>query len=773
MVANKVRLKPLGCEGKPRGSTLLWLVVSLMLVSPPLGAVAVYAQDGPSGEVAGRVEGGEGTAADEEFVDTIVVTAHKREEELSEVPASLVVIDSNAIAEAGIVQVQELSEMAPNFQLPNHGADIQNRVTIRGVGANSRNIGFDTRVGVYLDGVYLGQSPAVNFDLLDLQRVELLRGPQGTLYGKNSVAGALNLVTQAPTDSFSGRVRAKAGELGNREVSLLLNGPLNDRARGRISILNHQQDGHIRNTFTGTELMDQDSTSYRGQLLFLASDSVSFKAAVDGLISDRFIAIGEATTDTFGLVALDSPRFETEFGLDPREERDLIGAAVTAESVNTGGSMFRSITGFRDSTVDFDNDVDYSIFDFARVDYQDRYRQLSQEFQWLSPQEGKISYVVGAYLYSQEGKTRRDVPLGADIVLLGPAELTGLIPGNVIRNKGTVDTESYAVFGEAKWLAGDRSTVNLGVRVSNERKRADWVLDGSQSGIFGIGSGSVQDSRTATNVSPALSWVFNATASTNVYFRAATGFKSGGFNLDFITPTDLEAGIEFDDETVVSFEAGLKVQAVGGRLRFNLAVFDSEYDDYQVNQFLDLGGGATSISIRNAADVTTQGVEADLSYRGRSGLELNASLGLLDTEFTRFPGGGTGGADASGNELPFAPENSFSLGAGKTWAVGSGAIFLARADFSHTGSQFTTVSNIKEQPLAFGGTVPYGYLDAYDLINARLGFISKSGKIEAYVWGRNLGDERYQVASFRDFFGTVLDLQARPSTVGAEIILNF
>ncbi|MEM7583551.1 MAG: TonB-dependent receptor [Acidobacteriota bacterium] len=708
----------------------------------------------------------------EEFVETIIVTAQKREAKLSEVPASIMAFDANALAEAGIVQVQELSDMAPNFQLQDHGGDFQNRATIRGVGSESRNIGFDTRVGVYLDGVYLGQAPAVNADLLDLERIELLRGPQGTLYGKNSIAGALNLVTTSPSAGFSGNIWLKGGEFSRTEASAMLNGSLSERVTGRISVLTRQQDGYVRNTNTGTDLSEQDGTSYRAQLLFTPSDSVSVRATFDGLEADRAIVIGEPLTDPFAVFALNATPFEVGFTFDPQEEKDLFGAAVNVEKTYEQGGVLRSITGYRDSSVFYRNDTDYSVLDFIRIDYEDSYRQLSQEFQWLSPQSSSLSYVLGAYLYKQEGETFRTATSGPAVVFLGPPQLTGLFPGAVINNAGTVDTESYALFGEGKWLAGDRSTLNFGVRLSNEEKRVDWDLDGSRSGIFNIGVADIDDRRSATNVSPAISWTFRASESTNLYLRAATGFKSGGFNLDFITPGDLQAGIEFDDETVVSFEAGLKVTAMGGRLLFNLAAFNSEYDDYQVNQFLDLGNGGTSITIRNAAEVSTQGVEADLTYRGPNGLELTASLGLLDTEFTEFPGGGIGGTDASGNELPYAPENSFSFGIGKIWQIG-GPVIVARASYSHTAAQFTSPANVSEQPLATGGSVPFGRLDAYDVTNARLGLISKSGKFELYLWGRNLTDEIYVLNTNRDFFGTVTEFRARPRTLGAELIFNF
>jgi iron complex outermembrane receptor protein len=745
----------------------------MVLVLLLLGTFAAWGQAEKSEEAASDAEQGEGSVEKKEsFEEFIVVTAQKREENVMDVPASVVAISSAAIEEAGVVQVRELSEMIPNFDLPNRGTDFGNRITIRGVGAHSRNIGFDTRVGVYLDGVYLGQSPALNMDLYDLERIEVLRGPQGTLYGKNSVAGALNLVTKEPTDAFSGNLGFKVGELGSREASVLLNGPLSERVRGRISILHHQQDGYIRNSATGTDLMDQCSTSYRGQLLLSPSDSVSVKVSVDGLSSDRFVTLGEPTTDTFGLYALDSPPFETAFNLDPWQERSLVGGAVTVDRTGQGGGVFRSISGYRDSTADYVNDTDYSTFDYTYIDYRDSYSQFSQEFQWLSPQVGNVSYVMGAYLYGQEGKTRRDVPLGQDVVLLGPPEVTGLLPGNVVSNSGTVDTESYAVFGEMTWMAGDRSTVGLGVRVSNEKKSVDWILDGSQSGYFGIGTAHITDSRSATNVSPALNWLFNATEHTNVYLRAATGFKSGGYNLDFVTDADLEAGIEFDDETVLSFEAGLKGRAKRGRLIYTVAIFDSTYDDYQVNQFLDLGGGATSITIRNAAEVTTRGGEADLTYRGPSGLEINTALGLLDAEFVEFPGGGLGGSDASGNVPPYAPESSFTFGVGKTWLIGS-SIIMARADYHSTGSQYTSVANVREQELGLGGTVPYGWLDATDTVNGRIGFISKGGKYEVHLWGRNLTDEHEVINFNRDFFGTITELRPRGRTIGTEVSFNF
>ena len=344
----------------------------------------------------------------------------------------------------------------------------------------------------------------------------------------------------------------------------------------------------------------------------------------------------------------------------------------------------------------------------------------------------------------------------------------------VVDIDGAVDTESYAVFANGTYDLTDRLTLGVGFRYGDETKDVDWSIDGSNSGAFRIATTRVVDSRTDTSFDPTISLNYAVLDDSYIYGRISTGSKSGGYNLDFINVDQVEAGIEFDEETVTSYELGYKAEFAEQHLRLSVALFYSDFEDYQVNQYIDLGGGRTALSITNAATVITQGLEIDMTYQPTENLQVVASLGLLDAEFDSFPGGNVGGGDASGNDLPYAPEVTASLGGQYYYPLPSlGANLLLRADYSYTDSYFITASNDDGHTLLDGSEVAFGRVDDYGTVSARIGLVSESETWELSVWGRNLTDSDHQNFSFRDFFGTILAGYAMPRTYGVEAKFNF
>ncbi|HLU05841.1 MAG TPA: TonB-dependent receptor, partial [Woeseiaceae bacterium] len=359
-------------------------------------------------------------------------------------------------------------------------------------------------------------------------------------------------------------------------------------------------------------------------------------------------------------------------------------------------------------------------------------------------------------------------------------------PLSKVFNRGEVITTSYAAYFNGAYDMTDRLTLGFGARWSTEDKEVDWLLDGRNSGIFAIGSTGADpanpspliNDRTDDFFAPAVSLTYALTDESNIYARYAAGYKRGGFNLDYINAAELAAnqGLEFDKETVDSFELGLKGNYLDGRLAMNLAAFIANYDDYQVNQFVDLGGGRTSIRINNAAKVETMGFEAETTFRVTEDLTLQASLGLLEAEFDSFPGGGTAGADVSGNKLTNAPELTYAVGA--TWYRDVPALqstLLVRGDVTHTGEFYTTADNASETPYnsAFPGAIPFGQLNERTEFNARIGLMSENETWEVYAWGHNLTDETDPQDELRDFFGTIAKLPGMPRTYGLELVWNF
>jgi iron complex outermembrane receptor protein len=754
---------------------------------------------------------------DVKVYEGIVVTATRRAEKLSEVPIAMSVFGDDSIDQTSVRELSEISEYIPNVSISGHN-DFRSVITIRGVGSASRNIGFDSRVGVYVDGVYMGQSPAVNQELLDLERVEVLRGPQGMLFGKNTVAGAISLVTKKPTDEFYGKASVNVGNYNLRELQGMVNVPLAKNVAAKLSISKTDRDGYIDNITTGNDLDTKDVLAYRGQLRITPTDKLEINLAYDGLKTDNKILVGEPLTDTLGIqkVTIAPETRKVAFDFDPTEDRDVSGAMMDLTYKFDNGFTAKSITGYRDTEANYKNATDYAPVSMLYVEYGDKFEQLSQEFQLISPDDSAFTYMAGLYYYNQSADTNRDVFLGDDfltafidpVVAPSVAPLLGLDPSNLteaqlafisslagfgpvgskVINAGTVDTESFAAYFNGSYDFADRWTLGFGLRYSVEDKDVNWLLDGRNSGVFRIGSTNVAPGDTTTAptplindrrdsfLSPAISLSYAVTDQSNLYVKYSSGYKSGGFNLDFINEDELAAnsGLEFGKETVDAYEIGLKNEFMNGRFTLNLAGFYSGYDDYQVNQFVDLGGGRTSIRITNAAKVITQGIEAEFNLQATDNFSLQGSAGYLDATFDSFPGGGTAGGDVSGNQLPGASKWSASLGGLYTRNLPSlGATLLTRLDMTYKDGFYTTVDNQKTTTLPSTQVVPYGYIDSVTLLNGRIGLQSDNGRYEVYLWGRNLTDEDYLIDDFRDFLGTIVNHPNIGRTYGAELVVNF
>ena len=804
-------------------------------------------------------------ADDEEQSQVVVVTAQKRTERITEVPIAISVFPSEAIDQTGIQELRELGDFIPNMVVT-QGTDFNSRIIIRGVGAPSRNIGFDSRVGVYLDGVYLGQGPSVNQDLVDLERVEVLRGPQGTLFGKNTVAGAVSLVSKKPSGEFEGKGTLGVGNFNALEAKLSVDFALSDTVAAKAAFSTRTRDGYVTNTYeegqlpttlntvvggvpvfgialpfpietsnppdTSEKLNNQDTQSYRLQMRIQPSDNLDINIAVDGLDSERNPILAMPITSAFGDTLDqfgDASNNEVNWSFNGLETRDIFGANVNVEYEFDNEYTLRSITAIRDTEINYQNDIDYSPLDFITLNYIDEYEQTTQEFQLISPDDAAFKYVVGFYYYSQDSSTFREVPIGNAGLFFG-ADLNRATTIN-----GTVDTESTALYISGSYEFNDQWKLGFGARASDETKDVVWNLDGAGSGVFGIGCtgglgcfddtgaaiplsgiGDLVDSRNDTNFSPAVSLNWAITEWTNTYAKYSTGFKSGGFNLDYITQAGIDAGIGFDQETVDSYELGLKTTLLDNRLSLNVAYFNAQYEDYQVNQFVDLGldpdtgTQLTSITITNAAEVDTSGLEFEATFKVSDSFTINGSFGILDATFDDFPNGSTEiitAADvqpgetigetrrinAAGNDLPLAAEFNAALGLQYYTSFDSMSTdLLVRLDATHTGDYFTTIQNEKTRVIrgdnaltfaldlpnseAFGAppiTVDYGHIGATTILNGRIGLIDQNGDWEVYLWGRNLTDEDEAVDMFREFFGTLAYTPRTPRTYGIEAVYNF
>ncbi|MBL8268000.1 TonB-dependent receptor [Steroidobacter sp.] len=710
---------------------------------------------------------GPAVAQDAAGVEEIVVTAQKRQERLIDVPSSIAAVGDQTIKDLNVQQLAELSNHVPNLIIDSN-VSLNSAVYIRGVGANSRNIGFDTRVGVYLDGVYLGQSPALNQELVDLERVEVLRGPQGALFGKNTVAGAINLVSRQPTFDTETFVSARVGDYGERQGSLRFNTALGSTVATKISFNRAVRDGFTTNLFDGSDVGNRDATSGRAQLRWDVSDSLKVLASVDGLRTRERGEYGNAFTNTFGsAIASNYSRPRTiNVNHNSADERDVYRGALDIAYELAGGSTFKSITSYRSTEFASTIDVDYSPLDLVSVDFADEYRQYTQEFQWLAARTERFEYLAGLYLYQQDSDTSRAARTHSQ------APLLGLPAGASLPTAGDVTTRNAALYAHGTYDLTDKLEFGLGFRWSWEEKEANYAIDGSRLPAFGLATGTFSDKRTDEDLSPTATLTYQWTPNFISYLRYAEGYKSGGYNLDFVGPRVFPNSLEFERETARNYEAGIKGDLWQRRLGFAISVFRTEFENYQVDQFLEVSPGVIAIVIGNAAEVRTQGVELEATLRPIDRLTLGLGLGVLKAEFESFPGGGAGNTDASGKELPGASPLQANASVGYSVPIGRSLDLLLHADYTYRDRYYSDIDN-RTSVTVGGMTVPYDRVSASDSVNARIAIAPQSQRWEFAVWSRNLLDSRNVAIYGGDFFGTLTRRYAAPRTWGAEISAKF
>lgn len=657
-------------------------------------------------------------------LDTVIVTVQKREEKETSVARAMTVNDKWQLRQAQATSVDDLATLGPN--MTSSQANGINTFTLRGVGGGGRNIGFDPRVGVYIDGVYAGQAAGLAQPLFGVEQAVVLRGPQGSLFGRNSVAGAVVLTSEEAPESFEGEVRLGVGNHHARQVEARVGGALNDRLRASVGVLRETRDGVATNAFNGEDLDNRDRTSVRGQLVFDATARDQFKLFLDRSHIDERNFVGYAESSFFSVpVPADARR--PNYNNIPSIDARLSGASAHWIRQGNHGRTWTVIAGHRSTEQDRRNDTDYSPFDLVNVRYLDDYRINSLEARVANSAESRSRYVAGVYDAREDANTLRRVDIGTDLstpitvpgapVRLPFGAVYGLRTGLGAISTGSVDTNITAAFGQWDYDLTDRWTTHLGGRVSRETKRVAYQLDGRNSGRMAIAVlDDYNDRRREAHFSPNAGASFKLTENHTAYATYSRGFKSGGWNLDFLNSAQAASGFSFEDEKVDNLEIGVKGQA--GRWSYDVAAFEARIDDFQVFQFVPLGNGGSILALRNAAEARSRGIEAQGRFKVNRNLSLHGSVGKLDATFRDFPDGGAGGANLRGNDLPEAPKTTASLGSRLTWA-GTDGQWSVDAEAAYRGKSYAGVDNLGRQELGSRTTV--------------------DAQFALYTWKRHLG----------------------------------
>ncbi|WP_374570633.1 TonB-dependent receptor [Phenylobacterium sp.] len=691
-------------------------------------------------------------------VEEIVVTARKVTERLQDVPASISAITAKQIQAAGINDFQHLTATLPNVAMSGGIAGVlQGQVGIRGISTLVRNIGVESGVGFYVDGVYLGRPDNYNQELIDVDRVEVLRGPQGTLFGKNTIAGVFNITTKTPSSVPEGELKVEVGDYGLFRAQGYVMGPLiADTLSGKLSVGYVKRDGVYKNLSGGQDGDALDLASYRAQLYFTPSDRAEVVLSLDGL-NDRGNPAFFQVTDLAGYTSPNATIQETTpHKIDNNRpdslSRDNYGASLTGTYRFDFGTL-TSITAYRTSSYDASLDDDQNQVDYLSSDlWSDTTKVFSQELRLAGNLGERVNYIVGAYYARQTIKTDRILTIGLGFGIPGDPALTTV---------GSVKTTSYAAFGNVDYHVTDRLTASLGLRYSKEDKSVDFVQD-DRDGVFqllGLPSLSYANDTSDEDLSPTVSLSYKFNDDVMAYGRVARGFKSAAFNVDLVSSTQ---GLAAGPESATTTEAGVKSDLFGRRLRANVSVFTTKYDDLQVSQLLGSG-----VTLSNAGKATINGAEVELTGYVSPALRLEASAGYIDATYDRFQNCGVptslggGSTDCSGNRVIGAPEFTFHAAAEYTHPVSMGDV-VARVDFNSQSSTYFEATNSTRFES-----------DARSVVDARIGL--RTERWDAFVWGKNLTDEVYE--TYKDDRSSVGVLQTtaygEPRTYGVTLTGRF
>ncbi len=686
-------------------------------------------------------------------LEEIVVTAQRRAESIQDTAVSISALTGSDLKDAGIGRLEDVSSALPNIYIGPRDLRTTS-ITIRGISADLNNPGLDQSVGVYVDGVYMGRAATINSNLFDLDRIEALRGPQGTLYGRNTVAGAVNFITRKPTATPRTAGSLSFGNYSAVRANAVTSGALTDTLFASISASMDKRDGLVENLATGTDLDDVNGIGGRLTLVYDQGGDFDLTLRADAS-RDRTNA-GAYDVLSNGVMAgtplADADPYDrlVNQSTDTTQRRDVYGASAELNWRAEAGTL-TAITAGRGYKWDNIQENDYTVLDMLDTGIKEKQSQFSQEVRFASDAAERFSYVVGAFYFDQQLDTLSKVQVGTDL---------GIYPTRQpISIYADVNTRSYAAFGRATWRLTDSVNIAGGLRYTYEEKKVDFRQDGDP---FGAVAGSIPRrliKGDEDKISPSLTLEWRPQDDLLTYAGYSQGYKSGGFNIYSITATD-DAG--YRPENVDNYEIGVKSEFLNRRLRFNASVFFMDYRDLQQNQLVTTPGGISRFQTANAAKVESKGVELELTAIPLPELQVTANYGYVDATFTSYPNATATGADYTGNHLALAPAHTFSAAAEWTQPLSGDLELYLRGEVSHRSRIYFASNNRFGDP-------------SLTLLNARVGIGPETGDWRLTLWGRNLTKETYAINRFEGavLAGQVVHALGTPRTYGMELSFQF
>ena len=712
----------------------------------PWSAHAQQGQPAQTGSGSGQVP----SAAT--VLESVEVTALKTRNRLQDVPASVTALTADDLARAGLVNSADLQQRVPGLSLSSGGRETN--LAIRGVSNNVRSIGADPSNAVHLDGVYLPRSSMALTELFDLQRVEVLKGPEGTLYGRNATGGAINVVTRKPNANPSAEGFVGSGSLGLRRTQVAVGGGTDD-VSGRLAVAFTKDDGYTRNLSTGTGLDDNNFKAFRGQLrmalggksditlLAQASEdkgTLGYGVSTDTAIKGPLYPYSLGDPD-YRLTAADHRTNARNIRLDsPVTSSRKTNVMAATVNWDLGPVGFKSITGVTSYKSGDRNDVDWTGAKLETQDTTTDVSSTSQEFQLFSQGDGPLEWTAGVFLYRDKGTET------LDWLLYGP--LNCGVPGSCPFARQTVKSNgrSEAVFGQMTYRFTSEWSGLLGARYNKDTKDGDAT--NRRSGANFIGDVSF------SSFTPKAQLQWTPSKGLMAYAGVSKGFKSGGFNFG-------SSGIEkFEPESIVAKEVGVRSTLMGGALSLNASAFNYDYTDLQLRTaVLDAVSGKFVVNVNNASKAKVQGLELSADMALGAGFGGGLSAAYIDSELLNYVSPSTK-RDLSGMPLPLTPKSSGSVWLDHKVAMAGGQL-RSHIEYNYRSSVVF--------PLTLDQANNKG--EAYGLVNASLRWSAPKDAWYLQAGVRNATDKLYRTMRADYIWGGVVESYGAPRTY--ELRLGF
>jgi iron complex outermembrane receptor protein len=690
-------------------------------------------------------------------LQTVVVTARKIEENLQTAPIAVTTLDAELLQARGATSPDDILNYTPGVTF-DRVSPLEQTISIRGIASGSEGTSADAGVVFMVDGEVISRDFMRSSAVFDLAQVEVLRGPQGTAYGRNATAGIVHFRSQRPTFDNESSVRFDAGDYNFIEAEGAVNYAVSDRSAFRVSAFRSERDGFSRNALSGADIDFSETSAIRAQYLYETEGGTTFllrshysdeafgppprkSADPSQPFESPFTSYIEPSADRYEVINSDVDGFE----------RQIYGGSAEIVS-DLGPLRLTSLTTYRSGESTFNVDFFGTPEDLLVAKGYDQTESFSQELRFDNASEGGALQYVGGLFYFTEDTVRSE-----DRAILVLPQLPFLATEQVFseRNK----TDSYGIFAELEYEVSDATTLGFGARYSSDEKDfsvfhdsngalADFFIDTSEGPVEANPNDEFSAVTYRASVDHRLS------EDLFVYGKVSRGFKSGGFNSE---PFNLEAATtSFDEETVTSYEAGLKAEFFDRTFRLNSALFLNKFDDIQEEFFLP--SGAATIS--NVASATTSGLETEWVWLANDHFDFNGSFALFEHSYDDFVD--ADGNDLSGNKLANVPDWTFRFGGAAYLPLATQGDLQLRVDYRIRDDVFDSAEND-----------PAGTIPGRGVLDSRLTWTAPAEKYSVSLWGRNLTDTaEIQAAGVQSFFSQRSRIYGEPRTIGVSFNLK-